>query len=65
MCHGEIGLAGTGRADAEHHLEAVHGADIAILSRVARDDRGLARGDLGHAHLAALFERGERKLAVF
>ena len=64
MGDGEIGLAGTGRADAEHQLGPLHGAHIGVLRRGAGDDGGLAGGDLRHAHLALLLERGQRQLAV-
>ncbi len=60
----QIGLAGTRRADAEHQFGPVHGAHIGVLRRGAGDDCGFARGDLGHAHPALLFERREGELAV-
>ena len=60
----EIGLAGTGGADAEDQLGAVHGAHIGVLRRRAGDDGRLARRDLRHAHLALLLEGRERELAV-
>ena len=64
MGHREIGLAGTGRADAEDQLGAIHRAHVRVLRRRTGDDRRLARRDLRHPHLALLLKGGERELAV-
>ena len=43
MARGQIGLAGTGRADAEDHLVAAQGLDVGLLAGRARRQAALAR----------------------
>ena len=64
MGDGQIGLAGAGRADAEHQLGALQRAHIGVLGRRAGVDRLLARGDLRRGQLALALQRRQRQLVV-
>jgi hypothetical protein len=64
MRHREPGLAGAGRADAEHQLRTLQRPHIGVLIERAGIDRALARRDLGGRHLALALQRWQRQLVV-
>ena len=62
--HGEVGLARTGRADAEHELDPLQGLDVDALIGRARRDHPASRADLGEPIAARGVVRGRSQDAV-